>query len=194
MTHIDERINTAVDNLFVACTAKVIKLNSNGTVDIRINERQKFTANTWSKNRGILTNVPVALFKFGAFEIVAPIANGDNVIVLFLDGDVNSELFDQVDERRHFSSNALVIHGIRNTNTGYSHITHYAVKNNGKDIFKITPNGSEVIIDAKLTVTGDINCSKTVTASTDCVGGGISLKSHKHPGVQSGAAQTGTPV
>ncbi|MBX9901258.1 MAG: phage baseplate assembly protein V [Burkholderiaceae bacterium] len=42
--------------------------------------------------------------------------------------------------------------------------------------------------------TGDVNVSGTVTASTDVVGGGKSLKTHKHSGVVAGGAQTGTPV
>lgn len=38
-----------------------------------------------------------------------------------------------------------------------------------------------VTITGDTTITGDLNVSKTVTATTDCVGGGISLKDHTHP-------------
>ncbi len=41
--------------------------------------------------------------------------------------------------------------------------------------------------------TGDINVTGTVTATTDVVGGGISLNSHTHSGVQSGGSSTGGP-
>ena len=33
-----------------------------------------------------------------------------------------------------------------------------------------------------------------VTVTNDVTAGGISLKTHKHTGVQSGGSQTGTPV
>ena len=45
-----------------------------------------------------------------------------------------------------------------------------------------------VAIDGEVTVTGK------VTADDDVIGGGKSLKGHKHGGVQAGGAQTGAPV
>jgi phage baseplate assembly protein V len=48
-------------------------------------------------------------------------------------------------------------------------------------------------LDATLTVDADADISGTATAQTDVVGGGISLKNHKHSGVQSGASLTGPP-
>ena len=42
--------------------------------------------------------------------------------------------------------------------------------------------------------TGDIDVEGKLTASDDVVGGGKSLKGHKHGGVQAGGAQTGAPV
>ena len=56
-----------------------------------------------------------------------------------------------------------------------------------------------VVINGPLTVNGDstlngaVDCSATVTAQTDVIGSGISLKGHTHGGVQSGGAQTGAP-
>ncbi|QGP52530.1 Mu-like prophage protein gp45 (plasmid) [Piscirickettsia salmonis] len=40
---------------------------------------------------------------------------------------------------------------------------------------------------------GTINCDQTITASSDVVGGGISLKSHTHGGVQTGGGTTSAP-
>ena len=42
--------------------------------------------------------------------------------------------------------------------------------------------------------TGNITVTGTVTASTDVVGGGKSLKSHVHAGVTPGGSVTGSPV
>lgn len=43
------------------------------------------------------------------------------------------------------------------------------------------------------TVSGDVNVGKTLTATTDVIGGGKSLKSHVHGGVASGSARTSPP-
>jgi phage baseplate assembly protein V len=48
-------------------------------------------------------------------------------------------------------------------------------------------------LGAKLHVTSDVTADAKVTAATDVIGGGISLKNHKHSGVQSGGALTGAP-
>lgn len=42
--------------------------------------------------------------------------------------------------------------------------------------------------------TGDVTVAGTLTAAVDVVGGGKSLKGHKHGGVQAGGAQTGVPA
>lgn len=42
-------------------------------------------------------------------------------------------------------------------------------------------------------ITGDVQVDKTLTATTDVVGGGIHLKTHTHSGVQSGGSNTGAP-
>lgn len=54
------------------------------------------------------------------------------------------------------------------------------------------PGGATIIGD--VTINGDVQCTGTVTADSDVVGGGKSLKGHKHTGVQAGAAQTGAPA
>lgn len=44
-----------------------------------------------------------------------------------------------------------------------------------------------------VTITGDAAVSKTLTAQTDVVGGGKSLKGHKHTGVATGSGVSGAP-
>lgn len=58
------------------------------------------------------------------------------------------------------------------------------------------PASGSAAIDAPagVTINGDVTVNGKITASTDVIGAGISLKSHKHGGVQSGGAQTGAPV
>jgi phage baseplate assembly protein V len=65
----------------------------------------------------------------------------------------------------------------------------------------ILPAGATLRIDADggflfkgdLTVDGDIKSNGTITADTNVVGAGKSLKTHTHTGVQAGAAFTGPP-
>jgi len=45
-----------------------------------------------------------------------------------------------------------------------------------------------------VTITGALSVTETITGSEDVIGGGKSLKSHKHSGVAAGGAQTGSPV
>lgn len=41
--------------------------------------------------------------------------------------------------------------------------------------------------------TGNVSVAQTLTAQTDVIGGGVSLKNHTHKGVQPGSGNTGTP-
>ena len=52
---------------------------------------------------------------------------------------------------------------------------------------------SGVSIEADVTIDGDVTVSGTITGNTDVIGGGKSLKGHKHTGVAAGSAVTGAP-
>ncbi len=52
---------------------------------------------------------------------------------------------------------------------------------------KVEITAPNATIDAPLHVTGEINCDQDIKAGT------VSLKNHKHIGVQSGSAKTGAP-
>lgn len=58
---------------------------------------------------------------------------------------------------------------------------------------KITESAASTNILNPVTITDDVTVSKTLTATTDVIGGGISLKTHTHPGVTPGDGNTGTP-
>jgi len=57
----------------------------------------------------------------------------------------------------------------------------------------VTIEGS-LTVNGDAAITGDASVDQTVTAADDVVGGGISLKTHRHGQVQAGGAQSGTPV
>ncbi len=58
------------------------------------------------------------------------------------------------------------------------------------------PSGATTVLvsDGGVDIVGDVSLTGTLTASVDVIGGGKSLKTHKHAGVQAGSSQTGTPV
>lgn len=68
-----------------------------------------------------------------------------------------------------------------------------------KDIRRIRQKKIELIADeveiqaGTVNITGDTNVGKTLTASTDVVGGGISVKEHTHGGVRGGGESTSKP-
>lgn len=43
-------------------------------------------------------------------------------------------------------------------------------------------------------ITGDASTTGTITGNTEVIGGGKSLKDHKHGGVTAGGAQSGRPI
>lgn len=59
----------------------------------------------------------------------------------------------------------------------------------------LNEQGSATLIaPAGVTVVGDVAVTGTITASDDVVAASISLKQHRHGGVQGGGSNTGTPV
>ncbi len=75
----------------------------------------------------------------------------------------------------------------------YNHKTHAlaaTLPNDGT----ITVDAKTLTINADVEIVGKVGITGKVTASDDVVAAGVSLKSHKHTGVQSGPAQTGGPL
>ena len=52
----------------------------------------------------------------------------------------------------------------------------------------------QVTITGNVAIDGDVTVSGKLTANDDVIGGGKSLKSHKHSAVQAGGGQSGPPV
>lgn len=121
----------------------------------------------------------------GAFRTWSPPSDGEQVILLCPEGDIAGGII-----LRGLFSNSFPAPA----SDGNQHI-HGA----GGLVISLTPDGllitapGDVTIEGNITVTGDVGVIGTVTATTDVVGGGISLKSHTHGGVQSGGAQTSAP-
>lgn len=80
----------------------------------------------------------------------------------------------------------------------YDHAAHAMTLTLADGTLAISASGG-VTITAPLAITGDVSITGNVTvsgqldASEDVIGGGISLKDHKHSGVTAGGAMTGAP-
>lgn len=61
-------------------------------------------------------------------------------------------------------------------------------------LLQLPPGATTVLVsDGGIDLQGDVSVTGTLTASTDVVGGGKSLKDHRHTGVAAGTAQSGPP-
>jgi phage baseplate assembly protein V len=77
---------------------------------------------------------------------------------------------------------------------GYDHRTHSlnVVLPEGGTATLVAPGGATIKGD--VTIEGNLSIAGKAEASEDVIGGGISLKSHKHTGVAAGGAQSEPPV
>lgn len=87
------------------------------------------------------------------------------------------------------------------TATTQVHLTAPNVTVDSSSVFRV--NSAAIELNGPITqvsgsgsaqFAGNITTPGTVTATTDVVGGGTSLHTHKHGGVQTGGGQTGVPV
>lgn len=124
---------------------------------------------------------------------------GEQVILLCQDGDTMGGAVLRGIYSDHFAapSDSEDLHLVRYPDGAvvqYDHAAHSlkAMLPSGGTA-EITADGG-VTVNGNVTINGDVQVSGTVTASDDVIADGISLTNHKHPGVQSGGSQTGTPV
>lgn len=116
----------------------------------------------------------------GAFRTWLPPSAGEQVMLLCPEGDIAGGVI-----LRGLYSNSFARLG-----------TDANPRIDGPDGLTIilTGDGIQITAPGGITIEGDVDIAGTLTASEDVIGGGISLKSHKHGGVQTGGSQTGTPV
>ena len=158
----------------------------------------------FDKNPQVLY-VPVDLVYGGGFVIRPVYEAGDLGFVVYLDRDSDSTIAkgseaDPNTERLHSGDDAIFFGGIR---IGSKQITGLPSKKLclgtddgsiyiaiGKD--KINIKG-DVEIEGNVKIIGKEDVTQTVTALVDVIGGGISLKSHVHTDVETGANTSGPP-
>lgn len=168
-------------------TGQVIQLGTIASVD---HANATCTVETGDITTG---DLPWIAQRAGGVRTWSPPTVGEQCVILSPEGDIES---------------AFVVLGLYSdacpppsTNPDIVHLEFadgavIAYDQAGHALTVTLPAGGTATIDAPggTTWNGDITVNGTLTATTDVVGGGKSLKGHKHSGVQSGAAQTGAPV
>jgi phage baseplate assembly protein gpV len=116
----------------------------------------------------------------GAWRTWSPPSVGEQVIVLSPEGDI---------------AGAVLLRGLYSP--AFPKIgadAHPRIDGPSGLSIVLTENGVTITAPGGIAITGDVSITGQLTASVDVVGGGKSLKGHKHSGVQAGGAQTGAPV
>lgn len=188
----------------VADIVKVIKYDENKmTVDVQ--PLTKYPDEDKFEKKPQVLSVPAALVYGGGFVIRPVYEAGDLGFVVYLDRDSDSTIAkgseaDPNTERLHSGDDAIFFGGIR---IGSKQITGLPSKKLclgtddgsiyiaiGKD--KINIKG-DVEIEGNVKIIGKEDVTQTVTALVDVIGEGISLKSHVHTDVETGAGTSGPP-
>jgi phage baseplate assembly protein V len=122
-----------------------------------------------------------------------PVA-GDQVLVLFVEGDINSgvvigAIYSNVDRPLPAPDREFWL-----THQDGAVLKFHA----GGVVEMAAPGGLNITaptttFTGKVHVTDDAQFDKTVTATTDVIGGTKSLKNHTHGGVQTGSGTSGAP-
>lgn len=164
----------------------------------------------------LLLDCPVQFPRGGGAVITFPVAKGDECLVVFASRCIdawwqNGGVQPQAELRMHDLSDGFAVLGFSSVPNvaGSPSATAIEIRNLAGDTFlaldptgqtvDITaPGGStitaDVTINGTLHVTGKITTDANVEAAGDVKAASISLKTHKHGGVQTGGSQTGAPV
>lgn len=137
--------------------------------------------------------LPWVAQRAGGTRYWSPPTVGEQCVVLAPEGDLENGLvvlglYSDANPPPSGDPDVIQIDMPDGASISYNHATHA--------LAVTLPSGGTATIDAPggVTFNGDVTVNGTVTASADVIGGGKSLKSHKHGGVQAGGSQTGTPV
>ncbi len=135
--------------------------------------------------------------RMGATRIWSPPSEGEQVLLICADGELGGGLVLRGIPCDAFPAAGSALEEIILFSDG----ARIAYDPEAHKLTASLPGGSTVDITADqvniigdVSITGDATVTGKVTANDDVIGGGKSLKNHKHGGVQAGGAQTGTPV
>jgi len=148
----------------------------------------------------VLTDVPILIPSAGGFSFTVPITQGDEVLLVFSDTEIDSWLQSggmnnhPTSQRRHNLSDAVAIVGLRSAPralSSYSTTSAQVRSDDGTVVIDLKPDQISVTAPTVL-VTGSttVTISGNNTTSID----GKDFLLHKHSGVAAGLATTGPVV
>jgi hypothetical protein len=165
---------------------------------------------TSSKQMPVLLDCPVLWQGGGGVTLTFPIAAGDECLVILASRCIDAwyakgGVQDAPELRMHNLSDGFALVGVRSAPRAFTpsataaRLTNddgsaYYELNPTAKTFKIVAPGGVTINNVTIDSNGNVSSPATITASTDVVGSGKSLKSHVHSGVQAGGSNTGAPV
>lgn len=145
-----------------------------------------------------LLDCPVLWQGGGGVTLTFPIAAGDECLVVFASRCIDAwwgqgGVQDAGDIRMHNLSDGFALVGVRSLPRAFGVSSSEAVlrSDDGETFVKLNPQGQLVQITAPgginlngvlIDANGNVQTSATITADTDVVGGGKSLKTHTHSG------------
>lgn len=185
---------------------------STGTVDVQPMVNQ-MDADGMPIAHGIVNNIPWFTLQAGPNAVLLQPEVGDRGVCLFADRDISSvqstrAISNPGSLRQDDMADGLYMGGFLNDDptqwikmdaTGI--VLHSPTKIRLEaPVVEIDASTSTTITTPTFTVNGasqfngNVGCNATITATTDVVGGGKSLKNHTHSGVQPGGGTSGPPV
>lgn len=165
-------------------------------------EVQDETGATQNVNYPLLADVPIVFPGCAGFIITLPLAQGDEVLVVFSSrcidswwqsGGVNNR---PLEARMHDLSDGFAIPGPRsvpNIPAGSISTTGMEIRNAaGNSKIQMSADGKIRITASEVDITGDLKVTGEVTAKSG--GTPIPLSTHKHTGVTTGSGTSGPPT
>jgi hypothetical protein len=144
-------------------------------------------------------DVPVAFPGGGDFFLTFPVKPGDECILLFSERAIDywyayGGVQLPAEYRLHDLSDAVAVVGLNSQPRKLADVqtTGAELRTRDRGTYLRLEAGT-LFIKGNVQLEGNLNVTGQVTASVDVIGGGKSLKSHTHGGVQPGGGHTGVP-
>jgi len=176
----------------VAALVRVVSFNPKA-MTVTVQPLSKYLEGGTYKSQPPILDVPVTLTKSGGFIIRPWIKAGDVGLVVYVDHDIDRAVAtgdegEPNTERNHSTSDAVFVGAIVPGKNPVIGLPDEAVV--------LSTEGGETYIAVmkdKVQIVGNVEIKGNATISGDVLGGGISLKTHVHGGVEGGSSNTGQP-
>lgn len=172
---LSDNVRMAMANLHTSTIAKITKVNEK-----TINAKPVFNRVVDGESIELpeFAEIPVFWLSGGGSSIRHPLAVGDYALLIFIERCIDDWVFgkdfgEPREPRLHDYSDAVALVGLFN-NSGMMVIP------------EVTTFDGDIIHNGNLTINGNLLVNGTITATVDVIGGGISLKNHRHSNPEGG--------